>query len=159
MTNLLQITINARKSIININVHGNSCAKSHSNSSISVTIQNQWHVHVNFLSSQRPILSPPTLLTFSLNHLVCISIDEKNYSNKNSFASPVFPIHVFIAISSHSSHNVMLTYFMNITYLLIDINHPNFSILSASNNRFKLRLSSTCTSHEGILDKYRYSKG
>jgi hypothetical protein len=44
--------------------------RSHSNSSISVTVQIKSQVHMNFLSSQRPILSPPTVLNFPLNHLV-----------------------------------------------------------------------------------------
>ena len=99
--------------------------RSRSNSSVSVTIQNQSHPLTNFLSSQRPILSTPTALTFSLNHLVYMSIDQKKYSNKNSFVSPVFLIHVF----------------MTVTYLLNYINHPNFSILSASNNSIKVKVT------------------
>jgi len=114
--------------------------RSHSNSSVSVTIQNQSHVLMNFLSSQRLILPPPTVLTFSLNHLVYMSIDQKKYSNKNSFVSPFFMIHVFIAIYYRCSHNVMLTFFMNIMYLLNYINLPNFSIPSASNNSIKVKV-------------------
>jgi hypothetical protein len=53
-----------------------------------------------------------------LNHLECISVDQKKYSTNNSSASPVFLIHVSVAISYHISHNVILTFLMNITYLL-----------------------------------------
>jgi hypothetical protein len=114
--------------------------RSHSNSSVSVTIRKQSHLHMNFLSSQRPVLSPPTVLTFSLNHLVYMSIDQKKYSNNNYSASPVFLIHVFIAVSYHRSHNVMLKFFTNIVYLLNCINHPNFYILSASNYSVKVKV-------------------
>ena len=118
-----------------------SVQSSHSKSTISATIQNQSHIHMNFLSSQRPILSPPTVLNFPMNNLVYISTDQKKYSNSNSCASPVFLIHVFSAVSYHSSHNVMLTFFMNIMYLLNYINHPNFSILSVSNNSIRVKFT------------------
>jgi hypothetical protein len=43
--------------------------RSDSNRSISVNIQTKSQVHMNFLSSQQPILSPPTVLNFPVNHL------------------------------------------------------------------------------------------
>jgi hypothetical protein len=94
---------------------------------------------MNLLSS-RPILSPPTILNFPLNHPVFMSIYQKKYSTNNSSASPVFLIHVSIAISYHSSHNVMFKFLMNITYLLNYTDQPNFSILSASNNSIKVKV-------------------
>jgi len=65
---------------------------------------------MNSLSSQQTILSGHTVLNFPLNHLVYMSTDQKNYSNYNSSTSPVFLIHISIAISHNSSHNVMFTF-------------------------------------------------
>jgi len=45
-------------------------------------------------------------------------MDQKKYSTNDSSASPVFLIHVSVAISYHSSHKVMFTFLMNNTYLL-----------------------------------------
>ena len=115
--------------------------RSNSNSSISVTIQNQSHVHTNFLFPQLPILSPPTVLNFPPHHPVFMSIVETKFSTNNSSASPVFFVHVSIALSYHSSHNVLFTFLINITHLLNYINHPNFSILSASNNSIKVKVT------------------
>jgi hypothetical protein len=52
------------------------------------------------------------------DHVVFVWIEQKNYSTNNFSASPVFLIHVSVAISYHSSHNVMFTLLMNIMYLL-----------------------------------------
>ena len=94
---------------------------------------------MNFLFTQRPILSPPTVLNFPPYDPVFMSILQTKYSTNNSSVSPVFLIHVSIAVSHHSSHNVMFIFFMNIIYLLNYINHPNFSILSASNYSVKVK--------------------
>jgi len=49
----------------------------------------------------------------------CVHVHgSKKYSTNNSSTSPVFLIHVSIAISYQSSHNVMFTFLMNIMYLL-----------------------------------------
>jgi hypothetical protein len=134
----------------NISALSNSCARIRfkqfylSNHSELITCS------YKLLSSQQPILSPPTILNFPLNHLVYISMDKKKYRNNNSSASPVFIIHVSIAIAYNSSHNVMFTFVMNITYILNYIKHPNFSILCAYKNSIKVKLSFPCTSHEEI---------
>jgi hypothetical protein len=57
-----------------------------------------------------------------------------------SFASPVFLIHVLVAISYRSSHNVMFPFWMNIMYLLNYNNHPTFSILSCSNSSINVKV-------------------
>jgi hypothetical protein len=95
---------------------------------------------MNCLSSQQPILSPPTVAKFPLNHPVFMPMDQKKYRTNNSFASTVFLIHVFTAISYQSSHNVMYTFLMNITYLLNYITHPNFSIVNAYTNSVKVKV-------------------
>ena len=51
--------------------------RSDSNSSISVTIQNYSHVHMNFLFPQQPILSTPTILNFPPVHPVPMSVVKK----------------------------------------------------------------------------------
>jgi hypothetical protein len=92
--------------------------RSDSNSSISVTVQTKSQVHMNFLSSQQPKLSPPTALNFLPDHHVFMSTVQTKHSTNNSSASPVLLKHVSVAISYHSSHNVMSTFSMNIMYLL-----------------------------------------
>ena len=112
-------------------------------------------------------------------------MDKKKYHNKNFSASPVFIIHISIAIPYNSSHNVMFTFVMNITYILnyinplnvelnpicyllallgahhflhvsrIRVNHPNFSILSAYKNSIKVKLSFPVQ----VMKKYRARRG
>ena len=56
-------------SIVGLSALSNSCVKIHtapdSNSSVSVTIQNETHVHMNFFFSKWRLLSPLKLLTCS----------------------------------------------------------------------------------------------
>ena len=83
-----------------------------------------------------------TITSHNIDHSHWITLyirplHRKKYSTKNSFDSSVFLIHVFFVISYHSSHRVMCIFLMNITYLTNYFNHPNFSILSASNNSIK----------------------
>jgi hypothetical protein len=83
------------------------------------------------------------------SHYIYVHCTEK-YSNNNSCVSPVFFIHVFIALTYYSSHNVMFTLVMNIMYLLNYNNHPNFSIPSAYKNSIKVKVNFPCPSHEEI---------
>ena len=71
---------------------------------------------ISFLSTTNTLTS--NSFELPLNHLEYIFVDQKKYSTNNSSASPVFLIHVSVAISYHISHNVIITFLMNITYLL-----------------------------------------
>jgi len=101
-----------------LNVLGYSCAKIRfkqlylSNHSELITGTYE------LFSSRRLILSPPTILNFPLNHLYISPWIRKKYSTNNFSASPVFLIHVSVAVSYHTSHNVMFIFLMNIMYLL-----------------------------------------
>ena len=69
-----------------------------------------------------------------------MSMEQKKFSTRNPSVLPVFLIHISIVVSYHSSHNGMFRYVMNVMYLLNYINHPNFSILSASNNSINVKV-------------------
>jgi hypothetical protein len=124
----------------NLNVLGYCCAKIRfkqlylSNHSELITCTYE----LPFLTKTYTITSHNTEL-HPISPCIYVYCTEK-YSINNSVASSVFIIHVSIAISYHSSHNVLFTFVMNIMYLLNYINHPNFSILVASNNCIKVNV-------------------
>ena len=99
--------------------------RSDSNSSISVTIQNQAYLHIKILFPQRPILSPPTILNFPPVHPVFISIVQKGIVPiiRLLQQSTLF----MFANSYHSSHNVIFTLLMNIMDQLNYIKPSKFS--------------------------------
>jgi hypothetical protein len=117
MTNLLQFTINAQKShhqpqrtwLFLCKDQIQTVLRNHSEL-ITCTYEHSFLTTTNTTTSHSTELPPES---------PCIYVHgSKKYSTNNSSASPVFFIHGSIAISYHSSHNVMFTFLMNITYLV-----------------------------------------
>ena len=74
---------------------------------------------LSFLTTNNTVISHSIELpTESPCIYVYTSKDQKKYSTYKSSASPDFLIHVSLAVSYHTSYNVMFTFLMNIMYLL-----------------------------------------
>ena len=151
MANLLQFKINARKShqpqytwLLLSKIRFKQLYLSNHSELITGTYEHSFFTTTNTVTSHSIELHnrPPYI------YVHC----RKKYSTKNSSALSVFIIHVSVAISYHSSHNVIFTFVMNITrmYLQNYVNHPNFSVLSAYKKSIKIKLSFLCRSHEEI---------
>jgi hypothetical protein len=86
---------------------------------------------MNFLSSQRPILSPLTILNFPSQKNTVPTIPLLHQSS-------LFMFPLLYPITVHTMYCLHLKWILRI--YRITFNHPNFSILIASNNCIKVNV-------------------